>query len=212
MIGDVLLITDNHRQAAKQIIGRFGNLKTLSKYTIAIGGESGSGKSEISHMVSKFLKNQGIYAKILHTDNYYKTLPLERTGWRKKHGIKSIGHTELDWGLINQTIQDFKENRTVTMPCIDLLTNQVDTLTTDFTGIPVLILDGLYSLKADVDLRIMIDLTYRETKKAQILRGKEKLDNYRLKVLEREHEVVQSLKSKADLLITKNFDVIDAKS
>jgi uridine kinase len=43
-----------------------------------------------------------------------------------------------------------------------------------------------------------------------MLRRKEKFDEFRLKVLEREHEVVQLLKPKADLIITKNFDVVEA--
>ena len=142
---------------------------------LAIVGESGSGKSEVAHMVSKILKNSRIYAKVLHTDNYYKIHPVKRGEWRKKHGIESIGVSELDWNTIQQNIKDFKENKRSKMPCIDLLTDQIDVLETDFSSIPVLILDGLYCLKADVDLKIMIDLTYNETKKAQISRGKEKL-------------------------------------
>ncbi|MHA1450078.1 MAG: uridine kinase [Candidatus Hodarchaeales archaeon] len=206
MLGDVLLITDGHIKAAKQIISRIKVLKS-DKITVAIGGESGSGKSEISHMVALLLKKEGIIAKILHTDNYYSSLPSKRTEWRKKHGISSVNYTELDWDLINQNIQDFKDNKVSTMPCVDLLTDQVDTLITNFDGIKVLILDGLYCLYADVDLKIHIDLTYRETKKAQLIRGKEPQTEFRRQILVREHEVVQSLKNRANLIITKNFDV-----
>ncbi|MFX1255232.1 MAG: uridine kinase [Promethearchaeota archaeon] len=209
MLGDVLLITEKHKKAAKQIVEKISSFK-LDKYTIAIGGESGSGKSEVSHMVSKLLKKKGVLAKILHTDDYYKTLPQERTEWRKTHGIESIGYTELDWDLINTNIDDFKKNRESTMPCIDLLTDQVDTLITNFEGISVLILDGLFCLKAAVDLKIHIDLTYQDTKKAQIVRGKEPQTEFRLKVLKKEHEVVQSLKPLADLIITRDFDVTEA--
>ncbi|MFX1537675.1 MAG: uridine kinase [Promethearchaeota archaeon] len=209
MLGDVLLITEKHEKAAKQIVEKISSLK-FDKYTIAIGGESGSGKSEVSHMLSKLLKKKGVLAKILHTDNYYYILPQERTEWRKKHGIASIGYTELDWDLINRNIDDFKKNRKSTMPCIDLLTDQVDTLITNFEGISVLILDGLYCLKADVDLKIHIDLTYHDTKKAQIVRGKELQTEFRLEVLKREHEVIQSLKPLADLIITRDFDVTEA--
>ncbi|MFW9906911.1 MAG: uridine kinase [Candidatus Thorarchaeota archaeon] len=209
MLGDVLLITEKHVNAAKQIIERIGDLNTLEKFSMAIGGESGSGKSEIAHMVSKLLKKEGKYAKILHTDDYYKIPPTERSQWRKEHGIGNIGYTELDWDLINQNLKDFKENQESKMPCIDLLTDQVDTLITNFDGISFLILDGLYCLKADVDLKIFIDLTYHDTKKAQIVRGKETLNEERIKVLKREHEVVQSLRPEAQLLITKEFNVIE---
>ncbi|MFW9854763.1 MAG: zeta toxin family protein [Candidatus Thorarchaeota archaeon] len=210
MLGDVLLITDNHEKVAKEIVEKLGDPTKLNKFTLAIGGESGSGKSEVSHMISKTLKNMGVYAKIIHTDNYYKIHPKQRAAWRKEKGIDSIGITELDWELVNKHILDFKEDKKCSMPCIDLLTDQVDNLTTDFRGIQVLILDGLYCLSAEVNLKIMIDLSYHETKKAQLIRGKEKLNEERLKVLEREHQVVQSLKPKAHLLITKDFEVISA--
>jgi len=59
-------------------------------------------------------------------------------------------------------------------------------------------------------LKIFIDLTYHETKKAQVLRGKEPQNKFRLQVLQREHEVVQSLRPLADLLVTKEFEVVEA--
>ena len=39
------------------------------------------------------------------------------------------------------------------------------------------------------------------------MRGKENMDKWRLQVLEQEHQVVQSLRTKADLIITPEFDV-----
>lgn len=209
MLNDVLLITDKHKKAATQIIERIGDLEKLDKFSMAIGGESGSGKSEVAHMVAKLLKKRGKYAKILHTDNYYKIPPIKRSQWRQAQGIQNIGYTELDWDLINQHIQDFIKNQESKMPCIDLLTDQVDELITNFDGIPILILDGLYCLKAEVDLKIFIDLTYHNTKVAQMVRGKETLNDNRIKVLKREHEVVQSFRLEAHLLITKDFDVVE---
>ena len=208
MLGDILLITEKHKKAASQIGDICLKLKK-KKLTIAIGGESGSGKSEVAHMISRYLKERGILAKILHTDDYYLLPPLQRREWRKKEGIKYIGLSEYDWALINNTISNFKRNEKSIMPCIDLLTDQVDQLHTNFKGIDILILEGLFSVNADVDIRVFIDLTYHETKKAQVLRGKEPQTIFRLKVLEREHEIVQNLKQLANLIITKEFNVIN---
>jgi hypothetical protein len=41
----------------------------------------------------------------------------------------------------------------------------------------------------------------------QIIRGKEPMNEYRAKVLEREHRNVISLKSLADLIVNKNYEV-----
>jgi len=208
MLGDILLITDQHRKAGRQIVERLRD-KDVDKFAIAIGGESGAGKSELAHVVSRQLKDTGDLAKILHIDNYYKIPPQQRTVWRVEHGIQSVGLGEYDWDLIHKNIQEFRDSKEAILPCIDLLTDQEDRLITNFEGIKYLIVEGLYPLQAEVDLKIFIDLTYHETKKAQLLRGKEPQNEFRLQVLQREHAVVQSLRPLADLIVTKDFSVIE---
>jgi uridine kinase len=96
------------------------------------------------------------------------------------------------------------------MPCVDLLTDQDDFLTTSFKGIRYMVIEGLYAVQAEADLRVFIDLTYHETKKAQLLRGKENVDKWRMEVLEQEHQVVSSLRPLANLIVDKNYQVIEA--
>lgn len=211
MLGDVLLITEKHENAAKEIVPHI--LKNRKdKFIIAISGESGSGKTELAHVIAKMLRKADIICKPIHIDNYYRILPLSRTEWRKKNGIQqSVGLGEYDWDTINKNIDDFKNNRMSIMPCVDLVTEQVDQLTTDFNGVDMIIIDGLYAINTPgVDLSIFIELTYHETKKAQAVRGKEPQNEYRMQVLEQEHVVVQSLRSKADLLINMDYQVVEA--
>ena len=209
MLGDVLLIEDKHRNAGEAIIRKILERKK-DKFIIGISGESGSGKSELAHVIAKGLRKHGIMAKPIHIDNYYRILPLERTEWRKKNGIENVvGYGEYDWDTIYKNIEDFKNDRISTMPCVDLVTEQVDQLSTNFKGIDMLVIDGLYSIKTEgVDLRIFLELTYHETKKAQVVRGKEPQNEYRMAVLEQEHRMVQALKPKADILISKEYEVL----
>ncbi len=207
MLGDVLLINENHKKGAQQILD-YLTTRPSEKLVLAIGGESGSGKSEVAHLVARGLKKQGTPAKIMHIDNYYATSPGERTAWRKEHGLESVGYTEYRWQAIHQTIQEFLADQdNVVMPCVDLLTDQVDLLHTSFHGLRYLIIEGLYALKAEADLKIMLGLTYHETKEAQSKRGKEPTNEFRWQVLEREHTVIQSLRTRADLLLTGEFDL-----
>jgi len=211
MLGDVLLITENHKIAASGILAILENIPG-SKIVLAVGGESGSGKTEIAHEVARALKSRSTPAKIMHIDNYYLTSPVQRTPWRQEHGIESIGYSEYDWEAINRNLAEFQADRDqVQMPCIDLLTDQQDQLVTSFKGLKYLIIEGLYAIQAAANLKVLIDLTYHETKKAQFQRGKEPTDSYRWQVLQREHEVVQSLRSQADLLVNKDFSVSPAK-
>ncbi len=212
MLGDILLITEKHRAAAAAIL-KYLLKNKREKMIIGISGESGSGKSELAHSLAKLLRKEGIFAKPLHTDNYYKTLPLERREWRNEHGIENVvGYDEYDWGTIHKNIDDFKHGRISEMPCVDLVTEQVDRLTTIFANVDMLIVDGLYAIKADeVDLRVFIGLTYLETKEKhrKDTRGKEVMDEVRWGILAQEHKMVQSLKPMADLLVTKNYEVVE---
>ncbi|RLD40922.1 MAG: uridine kinase, partial [Bacteroidetes bacterium] len=183
------------------------------KFIVAISGESGSGKSELTHIVAKEMRKHGIFAKPIHIDNFYNTLPLKRTDWRVQNGIENVvGLSEYKWDEIDRVITDFKNNNKSSMPCVDLVTEQVDTLTTDFNGMDMLIIDGLYAINTNgVDLAVYIELTYRETKKAQKDRGKEPQNEYRMRVLEQEHLAALSIKDKADLFVNMEYKVVVAK-
>lgn len=210
MLGDVLLIEEKHKQAAARIAD-YVLAERQPGTIIAISGESGSGKSELAHCLGRVLKDKGFAAKLVHSDNYYLTLPKDRNDWRKAHGPEAIGLNEYDWDRIQQTLEDFRRGRTAQMPCIDLITDQVDTLTTDFSQMDMLVLDGLYAIAAkNVHFRVFIDLTYHETKKAQLARGKEKVDDWRMTVLEHEHRAVVSIKNKADFIVTSSYEVTPA--
>ena len=107
-------------------------------------------------------------------------------------------------------IYDFRKGRISEMPCVDLVTEQVDKLITDFSKVVMLIVDGLYSIRTQgVDLRIFIDLTYLETKEKHTKdsRGKEVMDEVRWATLGQEHKMVRSLKPMADMVISKDYDV-----
>ena len=213
MLEDVLLIQDKHREAAAVIVQEILKEKK-DKYIVAISGESGSGKSELTHVIAKNLRKHGIFAKPVHIDNFYNTLPLERTKWRIDNGIeKVVGLNEYKWEEIKRVTDDFKNGRTSTMPCVDLVTEQIDQLTTNFKDVDMLIIDGLYAINTEgVDLRVYIELTYHETKKAQKDRGKEPQNEYRMRVLEQEHNQVLSIKPKADLFVNMDYKVVTTSS
>lgn len=215
MIGDILLINDLHKAAAEQILNHVVRLRDEKlkadpdyKYVIAISGESGAGKSELSHSLGLLLKTQNLRVKVIHADNYYEIPPLLRKEWRLSKGLNVIGPNEYDWDLLNKNIWEFKEDMIARLPCVDIIPEQVDELVTDFQKINVLIVDGLYAIKAKhIDLKVFIDLTYKETKMMQLMRGKEDVDELRTKILEREHMGVLSLKPLADLIIGKSYEV-----
>lgn len=207
MLGDILLIKDKHKLAAEEIVKKIVQIDK-GKIVVCISGESGSGKTELAHCIGKELvKNHGIPTKIIHSDNYYYTHPQIRNKWRVENGLDKVGINEINWKTLIGNVQDFLNNKISQMPCVDLVPDEVDMLTTDFSKIKVLIVDGLYAINLPSDISAYIDLTYHETKKAQKDRGKEKTDELRWKILEQEHLNVVSLKEKANVIINKDYSV-----
>ena len=216
MLGDILLINDMHKDAAQTIYERVqeerSSMDESNRYVVGISGESGSGKSELAHALGKFLKDNHVRVKIIHTDNYYKIQPLLREEWRRNKGFDKIGVEEYDWIKIRKTMRDFREEQECMIPCIDLIPEQVDKLITDFSKIDLLIIEGLYAINTpDVDMKVFIDLTYHETKINQIIRIKEAMSDFRMNILEKEHNAVISLKPTADLIVDKSYQVVTAE-
>jgi len=210
MRGEVLVISEEHRRAG-QVIATHLLSMGRRKMVVAIGGESGAGKTAIAHVVSKTMKSAGMVAKVINLDNYYRVEPAERNEWRKEHGLESIGPEEYDWELIRRHIDAFLADGEAELPCVDILTDQVDLLRTTFKGIPFLILDGLYPLLLDADVKIHLDSEHNKILRAQELRGKEKLDDFRIDVLDREHEATKKLRRYADFILTKDFELVEQK-
>jgi uridine kinase len=204
MLNDRITVTEKHISAANlavtEIIPKLGH-----KFILTIGGEVGSGKSTLAFAIALRLKKEGIKSKIIDLDDFYKIPPHSRKAWRRANGIDSVGPAEYDWDKINAIIEDFLNDRDSSMPCVDLITDEVDHLTTSFKNIQVVIINGLYATKLhQADFKIFIELTYTETREAQLFGQKEEMTEFRKKILEREHQMVQALKPGCNLFF--DFD------
>ena len=207
MQNQVITITEKHHAAARIIFDRVMSERT-PKYIVTVTGEVGTGKSTVSLLLAKLLKEEGIKVKIMDLDNYYKIAPLERKAWRKKNGVDKVGLDEYNWEKIYQNIQDFKQGNKTTMPLVDMMTDYVDEVTTDFEGIDLLIIKGLYSIKCkESKLKVFIELSYQEAINKNLYIPMEITDDFRIEVMKKEQEVVQHLKKDADFFI--DFDLSD---
>lgn len=205
MQNDVFHIKENHIQAAEMVYNEIIEKIKKKKFIITIAGEVSSGKTTLAYLLGRMLKMNGIKTKILDCVDFYKVPPIERRAYREKHGLSTIGVDEYDWDKIESTLKSFRSGGKVKLPLVDLLTDEVDSITTNFVNIQVLIISGLYaSYCKDVDYKIFMELTYRETYETQKYTGKEVMDSFRQKILEKEHEAVQKQKNDADIYIDFN--------
>ncbi len=203
MIGDKIIITANHRRKAKYVFREFlGRYKKGAHYILQIGGEAGTGKTEIAYLLRELFYSNKIRSDIIHIDNYYKTKWSERNCIRQKTNV--IGKKEIDWdmlnGLLNTYRADFYSN--IIVQRINKFTDSVEKAIIDKHSIDVLIVEGLYALYAkDADFKVYIDGTYEDTKAFRILRNKEPQTKFRQKVLEKEHIDVIKSKHLANMII-----------
>jgi uridine kinase len=205
MQNDVFHIRKHHTDAAETVFNEFFEKIGKGKYVIAIAGEVSSGKTTLAYLLGRMLKMKGIKTKILDLVDFYKVPPADRKAYREKHGIETVGVDEYDWKKIETTIHGFRKGKTEELPLVDLLTDKVDSLTTSFKGVQVLIISGLYAFYCKhVDFKIFMELTYRETYETQEYTGKEVMDSFRQKILEKEHKAVQQQKNNADVYIDFN--------
>lgn len=198
---DLLFINKKHEATAETILEKVLKEKK-EKYIIAISGESESGKSEISHCLGRLLRKKEIKTKIVNMDSFYKIPAEERREWRQKHGVESIGYEEYDWKAIDKVISDFQKGNKSSMPFYDVISRQLDTLTTDFSDIDILIINGLYSIKAKgVILKVFVEVSFEDTKDVQQKKEMETMDEWRLVELKREHEVILTLRDEANFFV-----------
>jgi len=84
----------------------------------------------------------------------------------------------------------------------------VDELTTDFSGVDVLIIKGLYSIKCkESKIRVFIELSYKDALNQNLYVTNEATDDFRIQVMQKEQEMVQLLKKEANFFI--DFDNSD---
>lgn len=211
MIGDKVLIQKHHKLKAKRLLYIIlEKYKIGNKFVIAIGGESGTGKTEIALILRNLLYKNNIRVQIISIDDYYKTNFLERNKIRQNLGIDSIGCTEIMWDKLNKIIHNFKDpdSSINIIRRINKFTNSIEYVKFFNASVDILIVEGLYALFCnDVDLRIYLDGSYIETKAFRLERKKEEQTPFRELVLKKERQDILKSRNLADIIVSLDGNI-----
>lgn len=216
---DKLGITAEHENAANELMPIIDQaLKTNEKIILAVGGESGTGKSEVAYLVENALIKKGIQTVAWSFDNAYITPPAIREEKRAEDYEKNVGLVEMNRPLIKEVISSFEHEKPVTVPVIVINGNgsrPVKEITLKMEGKRVLIFDGLYAAligqvrtNGSKTARVIVMSEKKFNLAAQKKRGKEKVNEHRMKVLERECRAVRSLWPLVTHKITEDWQVV----
>lgn len=185
-----------------------------SRYIIAVAGESGCGKSESAKSIAAELKKCGIKTIILGQDQYCY-LPPKYNDIKRKEDDDWLGpHIEINMELIQANLQQalLGENE-ITKPEIDPVQNVVTNIKVDLTGVKVVIVEGTYvSLLRNVDTKIFIARNRLDTLDDRKKRNRrnEVNDPFTEQILVTEHKIIAGHRLLADIVVTKDFDVLFA--
>ena len=118
---DKLRITEGHENAANELVPIILQvLKINEKIIFAVGGESGTGKSEVAYLVGEALNKRGIPTVAWSFDNAYVTPHAIREEKRAEDYEKNVGVIEMNRPLIEDVISCFEQEKPVTVPVITI--------------------------------------------------------------------------------------------
>lgn len=210
MKGDIIIVEEHHRAAAARIAERIlpAIKARAGRYTITVAGESGSGKSETAQAIAEDLEVHGVGSAVLQQDDYF-LLPPRTNDAARRANICWVGPTEVRLDLLDSHLEAALEGAAeVTKPLVIYDEDRVDEETMDLSEARAVIAEGTYtSLLEHVDTRVFIARNRLETMEHRAKRGREDFDPFIEQVLEIEHEIISQHRSRADVVITRDYDV-----
>ena len=211
MEGDVLIINNFHRKAAKQavtiLLPEIEN-KT-GKYFLTVAGESGAGKSEIAASVAAELEKHGMKCYVFAQDDYF-VYPPKTNAEKRIIDIGWVGMQEVKLSLLDDEIEAIRKGETtIEKPLVIFGEDRITTETVDMGSYEVFIAEGTYTTALkNVDAKIFIDRNLKDTKKARAKRAREKQDDFLEQILSIEHRIISAQKKDADIIISKKYDAV----
>lgn len=211
MQGDKILVQEHHIRAAEAISDiLLPRVKgTAGRYAISIGGESGSGKSELAVATSEALEKQEISTIILQQDDYF-VYPPHTNDSKRRQDITRVGLSEVRLDLLDDHVHSFLSGATtIEKPLVLYQEDRIVSETLPLANVDVMIVEGTYTtLLKNVNSRIFIDRTNKQTKAARLKRNREPADAFLEQVLQIEHDIISTHKHLADILVTSSFAVV----
>lgn len=210
MRGDVIIVEEHHRKVAAQIAEKIAPEieAKRGRFTITVAGESGSGKSETAKALAEALGERGIACGIYQQDDYFK-LPPKSNDAARREDIGWVGLQEVYLDTLDEHLKAALDGAAeVVKPLVDYEEDRIVDETMSLVGLKVVIAEGTYTtLLENVDRKIFISRNRLETRAAREKRGREAMDAFVEDVLKIEHEIISQHRERADIVITRDYDV-----
>lgn len=207
MIGDNLIYHPEYKPVGNVVIAEIEKqMLKGERLCIAVGGESGSGKTSLAYAlyvdIQKFFGVQGF---LFHGDDYFLYPPKDNHN-RRLEDISTVGTNEVNLELLSANILEFKKNENlVTKPLVNYDENKILEEKINPADFHFCLVEGTYSmLLENIDYKVFIETNYKDTKTSRLKRARDIIDDFNEGVLEIEHNIIKEHRKFADLIYGKN--------
>ncbi len=204
--------TEGVGRLASSVLARLHRDHALAKpgrTVIGIAGESGSGKTVLASAVARALSLGARSAVVLHQDDYFD-LPPRANHDHRCLDLTHVGPHEVNLDLLRSHIAAFRAGERVTVPRADAPSDSFLPIQIDFGDVDMLIVEGTYVLQlAELDIRIFLAATHDETRERRVQRNRDVYAPVIDRILAIEHEIIVRQAAVADLVIDREFAVLE---
>lgn len=209
MIGDKLIYHSSYQKINGEIISK---LKTefseKKRLCIAVGGESGSGKTSLAYALLKDIETAlNLKGFLFHADDYFYLPPNDNHN-KRLQDISNVGSSEVNLNLLDEHVLSFLHNKLkINKPLVNYSGNSIGEETIEPNDFDFCIVEGTYvMLLNQPTFKVFISNSFIETRSNRLKRAREISDNFNDEVLKIEHEIIKKHIKYADLSIN-NMDI-----
>ena len=222
--GDLPRIRSHHVDAATKLLPRILERIDASdavgeRLTIALGGESGSGKTEIGYLLALMLRGHGRGGVVIPGDAFFVRPPDENHANRLAADARGalaegVGPHEVDLARLDEILASARprETASVSVPsdCRSLTARRYPRVPVALDGVDAVLVDLTYSLQLEhATCRIFLQPAsldrVDEVRARNLDRDPDQDFDFIERVLRLEHDLIAPLIERADLIVDKNY-------
>jgi uridine kinase len=219
--GDRPRIASQHAWSAEQLLPRVVEALGIAaragrRLVVAIGGESGAGKTEIAHCLGIALRRHGLWSALLPGDVFFRLPP--RANHEARLAADRAGTLadyigpprEIDLEALDRALAEAADPATATIlcpsDCRPLSGRRYPRVPLEVSGCDVVLVDLTYAMLLDTPaLRVFLDSDHRERReyirRRNTARDPDQEFSFILKVLAIEHDQIQRTAARAHLRV-----------
>lgn len=224
--GDLPHIKDHHVTASARLVPLLVERAAAARaegrrLTVAVGGESGSGKSEIAHLLTLMLRPEGVQGVVIPGDAFFKLSPAQNHANRIACDARGaladgVGPQEVDLERLDRILAAGLDRGTaqVSIPsdCRAIPGRRYPQVPVSLEGVDVLLIDLTYSLLLDhASCKVFLERSVLDhidaVRERNLTRDPNQDFDFVQRVLEREHSIIGPLVEQAAIVVDKQYEV-----